>query len=59
MNTKSETLLAYKDVMKLTQVSRKTIWKWQAEGKFPKSRDVNGMVRWRSADVEAWVQGLA
>lgn len=36
-------------------VARQTIWRWVAEGTFPKPIKLSaGCTRWRAADVEAW-----
>lgn len=38
-------------------VARASIWRWVAEGSFPKPIKLSaGCTRWRSADVEAWEQ---
>ena len=56
--TTQTTLLTYKDVTAIAQVTRKTIWKWEKEGKFPSPIKVNGVVRWRSSDIDDWVAAL-
>ncbi|MGK2911267.1 MAG: helix-turn-helix transcriptional regulator [Sphingobium sp.] len=58
MTTYTDTLYSYDDITKIAKVTRKTIWKWAREGKFPKPRKCNGMVRWRASDVDAWVAAL-
>ncbi len=36
-----------------------TLYQWRCEGRGPKSRRLGRHVRYRPADVEAWVDGLA
>jgi len=37
-------------------MSDTTIWRWERDGKFPKSIKLsNGAVAWREADINAWI----
>ena len=49
-------LLRPADVTDLLQIHRTTLWRWVAEGRFPKPiRISSGTVAWRRATVEAWL----
>lgn len=40
----------------IIEVSRATLWRWVAEGKFPAPVKLSeGITAWRSSDVEAWM----
>lgn len=44
-----------KQIEKLFQVSRATIYRWIKEGNFPKPVHLGAnMVRWKASDIEAW-----
>ena len=45
-----------KEVMDKTTLGRSTIYKFIAEGKFPKSKSLGGRaVAWLESDVEDWM----
>ena len=47
---------------KITPIGSSTLWRWVAEGKFPKPVKLSGKVTaWRASDVQEWVdrQGAA
>ncbi len=44
------------ELVKRLNVSRSTLWRWQAEGKFPKPVKMGARAfGYRIADVEAWL----
>lgn len=52
-------LLKLSDVANRLDVSRRTIWRWLALGRFPRPIRFSGVcVRWRSEDVEAFIEAL-
>ena len=45
------------EVVQLTGVSRSTIYRWMANGEFPKQVSLGGnTVAWLESDVEDWIQ---
>ena len=51
-------ILRAKEVIKLTGLSRSTIWRLQRQGKFPRSRRIGDVaVGWLDAEVLAWING--
>lgn len=48
-------LLTVKEVAKRLKVSVRQVWKLNASGQMPKSVRVARSVRWRAADVAAWI----
>ena len=53
--------LALKEVQRLTgNLSRSTIWRWQREGLFPRSRRLGpNRVGWLLSEIETWLQEKA
>jgi prophage regulatory protein len=51
-------LMTKAEVLAVANVSYPTIWQWQRDGKFPRSRVVGGQSMWRSDEVSAWLEGL-
>lgn len=53
-------LLTVRDVLKLTQCNRTTLYRWMDAGLFPKPKKIgkgrNGSVRWSRLAVEAWAR---
>lgn len=44
------------ELLKKLQVSRSTLWRWQHDGKFPKSRKLGPNSRgWFRSEVEEWM----
>ena len=44
------------EVIELTGVSRSTIYRWMANGEFPKQISIGGnTVAWLEAEVEEWI----
>lgn len=63
MNARSdsgpERLLTVEDVAGLLQISRREVWRREKDGRLPRAvRLSSKLVRWRAADVEAFVAGL-
>ena len=45
------------EVVQMTGVSRSTIYRWMANGEFPKQVSLGGnTVAWLESDVEDWIQ---
>ena len=45
------------EVVQLTGVSRSTIYRWMANGEFPKQVSLGGnTVAWLEAEIEDWIQ---
>jgi excisionase family DNA binding protein len=43
-------------VARLLSVSRATVWRMRDAGKLPQPVRLGGAVRWRRADIDAWVR---
>jgi predicted DNA-binding transcriptional regulator AlpA len=55
MKSKEEPVfMSDKKLSERYEVHRATIWRWAADGKFPKPIIINGTTRWRMVDVLAW-----
>ena len=54
-----ETLLTYADVTARTKLTRTHIWRMAKRGEFPAPIRIGRVPRWREADVDAWIAGLA
>jgi len=48
-------LLSKAEVLERVGVTFPTIWKWQQEGKFPRSRELGGKVAWFEHEVTEWI----
>lgn len=48
-------LLTIDDVAHLVRMSIRQIQRWKSAGWFPQELNIGGNVRWRRADIEAWV----
>lgn len=55
----TDALLSPDDLAALLQVPVKTVYNWRSEGKGPKGIRVGKYVRFRRADVEAWLDQLS
>jgi predicted DNA-binding transcriptional regulator AlpA len=51
-----EALLRQRDLMEIMNVSRATLWRIQRHQNFPKPVILMGCKRWRSEDVESWLE---
>ena len=49
-------LLPLREVLRLTSLSRTSIYRLQADGEFPASVSLGGRVAWVEAEVEEWIQ---
>ena len=50
-------LMRLHEVVQLTGVSRSTIYRWMANGEFPKQISLGGKtVAWLESDVDDWIQ---
>lgn len=50
-NLSSERLWDVKTVAGFLSTSERTVWRWVAQGKFPKPSKLNGVTRWLPQDV--------
>lgn len=48
--------LKVEDVMLKYRISRTTIWRWAAEGKFPKPKKFSRTTRWSLEELDEWDQ---
>lgn len=56
-NRRKRTMLTGEQVAKRVGVSRRTLFNWLAEGRFPEARVINGRrAGWSVAVVDAWVK---
>ena len=46
------------EVCAITGATYPTIWAWIRRGEFPPARIVGGKSKWRSTDIEAWMDAL-
>ncbi|MDD2899312.1 MAG: AlpA family phage regulatory protein [Desulfuromonadaceae bacterium] len=51
-----EVLLRQRDLMEIMNVSRATLWRVLRHQNFPKPVILMGCKRWRSEDVESWLE---
>jgi predicted DNA-binding transcriptional regulator AlpA len=51
-------LMSKSEVLAVAGVTYPTIWKWMREQRFPRSRVVGGLVKWRSDEIEKWLAEL-
>jgi predicted DNA-binding transcriptional regulator AlpA len=51
-------LLSRAEVIELIGVSGVTLWSWQRQGRFPRSRDLNGKAVWLASEVERFLANL-
>lgn len=51
-------LQSNRDIPKMVNMSPRAIRSLRAKGRFPKPVDVDGRIRFRRADIEAWVANL-
>jgi predicted DNA-binding transcriptional regulator AlpA len=58
INAPEVRLLSKLEVLDRVGRSYATIWTWMLEGKFPRSRDVNGRASWIESEVVEWINSL-
>jgi len=56
--TAVERLWTVEDVAEYLQVPVKTLYQWRTQGRGPRGRRVGRYLRYRQADVVAWVDSL-
>ena len=49
-------LLSVGDLAELLQIDPKTVRRWREAGKLPPGIEIGGIVRWRSENVDAWLE---
>ncbi|MEZ9420645.1 AlpA family phage regulatory protein [Vibrio breoganii] len=50
-----EKLVSYQELEESLGRSRKTIWRWVQQGKFPKPVKMNGITAgWKKSAIESW-----
>ena len=47
--------MSRRQVLDLIPVSSVTLWNWQRDGAFPRSRKVGGKAMWFRHEIEAWM----
>lgn len=53
-------ILLLRDVKAITKLSRPTIYRDMAAGRFPRSLKISrGRVGWRASDIDRWLSGLS
>lgn len=56
----TDKLLTFNHVIGLTRISRASIYRLMAAGKFPQSIKITEKsVRWRASDITLWLDSLA
>ena len=53
---KSAPFMTAADVAKRLKVDPKTVRRWRETGQLPAALEVGGVIRWRSEDIDAWLQ---
>jgi len=53
--TRTQELLTAKDVAELLDIGRSTLYRLKSSGKVPRPVKIGGNVRWRRAEIEAWI----
>jgi prophage regulatory protein len=52
-------MLTVKDVAELLSMSRRSVWRYVADGKLPQPLHLSRtMVRWRASDIQRYLDGL-
>ena len=55
MTNTTEQLYGYRELIRLLSISRRTLYQWIADGKFPRPIKHGGTKNlWRESDVRAW-----
>lgn len=49
-------LLNLKEVSELLQISKRTVYRLIAQGKLPNFIKIGGSIRWKSEDINLWVE---
>lgn len=52
---KPSRFLCKAEVLDRVGVSNPTIWQWQRDGKFPRSRELGGRAAWLESEIEEWI----
>ena len=47
------------DYQGLIPVSRPTIYRWMAQGSFPKQVKISGVAAWKISDINNWLEAQA
>jgi len=55
MSTEIVQLLNARQVAKILAVSTRTLWRLKSSGKLPEAVRVGGSVRWRSDELQQWI----
>ena len=53
--TTPPSFLTAKDLARTFQISTRTVRRWQRAGDLPPPLRIGGSLRWRAADLEAWL----
>ena len=49
-------LLTARDVAERLRVDAKTVRRWRESGRLPPAIEIGGVVRWRTQDIDAWIE---
>lgn len=52
----TDPLLSDREVAKMLGCARSTLWRWAADGIFPKPLKIGGMSRWRQSDLNTVIE---
>ena len=53
-------ILRQSEVLRITKLSRTTIWRMRKERRFPEPLDISvGVKGWLRSDIERWMRGLS
>ena len=52
-------MLTVRDLAKRLQVNKKTVRRWEASGRLPRAFAIGGVIRWRSEDIDGWLEDRA
>jgi prophage regulatory protein len=53
---RSESILTVEDVASMLRVAKRTVWRLVSTGKIPQPIRYGRNVRWRSADIDLWLE---
>jgi predicted DNA-binding transcriptional regulator AlpA len=52
---KAVRLLSKPEVLDRVEATFPSVWKWMQQGRFPRSRDVDGETRWLESEIDEWI----
>ena len=54
--TRAQQLLTAQDVAEMLDIGRSTLYRLKSSGKVPRPVKIGGSVRWRRAEIKAWIE---